>query len=483
MSLGGSLAHHRPMEPVRKHEPAQPLPERPPALAPTPVDAPHLGPATAPPVEWAPRRLQPASLLRLQRTVGNHATVALLRGEPGRLRRRPVAQRTRTAQRAEGPAAPSFKATYNLPEKELGQRDLGYVEATLSVSGLVDYEVTPPPPTAPPAEGGGGPPASGGPTPLPSPGSGEVKGSGGVSSGGDGMKYQAEVGVEFEKRAVGLFEGSTPKAKFGGEANADQGKLGLEFSMEGERFEPKFAFNLVEMDAQKGIHFASLETGIDWKIHEWTFVAKDGASVKVTPKVALKVVLEPDYERIFTYLLEEGGAEVAMEAAVAGGMIMAAAVTIVGFLMTLGDGEAEARAIDNASRARRQLVAGFTAGATGEDMQFSDDFTMEGHNRGTQWRNDLRQGKLGKGIPVPPSVLDEKTKENRAKIESSATATANQLMHEALVQRYWEIHWVRRELPFEKIDTIFMMLMEGQGFGRPEEQEGKNAAGASVLPE
>jgi hypothetical protein len=235
------------------------------------------------------------------------------------------------------------------------------------------------------------------------------------------------------------------------------------------------------MDEKKGIHFATLETAVDWKIKEWSFTAADGASVKLTPKATLKVALEPNYDRIFTYLLEEGGAQVAMEAAIAGGMIAAGAVTIIGFLLTMGDGEAEARAIDNADTARKQLVAGFVAGALNEDMTFSDDFTMEGHNRGVQWRNDLRQGK--KGIPVPPSVLDEKTKEHKAAIESSARATANQLMHEALVQRYWEIHYIKKEVPLQEIDTVFMMLMEGQGFGRPEPQEGKNVEGESVLPE
>jgi hypothetical protein len=431
-------------------------------------------------------RLGPTALLGLQRTVGNAATGALLRREAGR-ERPAVVQRE-----GGGPApSPSVKHTFTFPDKKLGERELSYVTATTSVGGSLDYEVTPAPapaaaaPAASPSPVAGAPAASdaGGPTPLPSPGSGELKGSGGVNASATDLKYQAEVGVEFEKRAVGLFEGCAPKAKIGGEASGDKGKLGIELSMEGNTFEPKFAFNLAEMDPQKGIHFATLEAAVDWKIREWSFTAQDGSAIKITPKATLKVAIEPNYERIFQYLLEEGGAEVAADALIAGGMIAAGAIAIIGFLATLGDGEAEARAVDNAEKARTQLVAGFVAGATGEELALKDDFTMKGHNRGLQWRTDLQNGQRGKGIPVPPSVIDAKSKEHRAQIEAGAVKTANQLMHEALVQRYWEIHWAQRYVPWAEIDTTFMMLMEGQQFGRPQLQEGKNAAGVSVLPE
>ena len=461
----------RPPIPVETAAPAR-APE-----AATPALAAHGIPAAA---------LGPVALLALQRAAGNRATSAMLQPRHRVQAARPLGSARPVVQREGGAAGPSVKHTYTLPDKELGKKDLGYVEATMSVSGSADFEVTPPPAPAP--ESGGGQPAAsgeagGGPTPLASPGSGEVKGSGGVNVSGSEAKYQAEVGVEFEKRAVGLFEGSTPKAKIGGEASADKGKLGLEVSMEGEKLEPKFAFNLAELDAQKGIHFATLEVGVDWKIHEWSFVASDGATIKVTPKATLKVAIEPNYERILMYLVEEGGAAVAAEALVAGGLILGGAATIIGTLATLGDGEAEAKAVDNAERARRQVVAGFVAGATGADITLSDDFTMEGHNRGRQWRLDLQAGQTKSGIPVPPNVIDTKSRENEAQIRASATATANQLMHEALVRRYWEIHWAQREIPWADIDTVFMMLMEGQGFGRPGPKEGKNVGGASVLPE
>ena len=47
----------------------------------------------------------------------------------------------------------------------------------------------------------------------------------------------------------------------------------------------------------------------------------------------------------------------------------------------------------------------------------------------------------------------------------------------------WEIHYIQKKIPWAEIDTVFMMLMEGQGFGRPQPQEGKNVGGPSVLPE
>ncbi len=274
--------------------------------------------------------LPPAALLELQRTVGNTATVALLQREAAGRRRPAVAQRT-VLQRNGGGAAPavSAKHTYTVPDKKLGEKDLSYVTATLSVGGSLDYEVTPPPAAPTPSSGSPGAPGGSsteGPTPLPSPGPGQVKGSGGLNVGGDALKYQAEVGIEFEKRASGLLEGCTPKAKFGGEASGDSGKLGVELSLEGQTLEPKFAFNLAEIDPQKGIHFATLEVAVDWKIHEWSFTTTDGATVKIAPKATLKVAIEPNYERIFLYLVEQGGATVAAEAAIAGGMIAAGAL-------------------------------------------------------------------------------------------------------------------------------------------------------------
>ena len=471
--------------------PSAPEPTRTPAGSVASVPVPHAGSRAATaviPGAAGIGRLPPSALLGLQRSAGNAATVALLQREaaagqaaaPATAGGPPVLQRE-----GGGGAGLSVKHTYTFPDKKLGEKDLSYVQATASLGGSIDYEVTPPPaPASAPTGPAPTPAGSGGePTPLASPGGPQVKGSGGLNVSADEVKYQAEVNLEFEKRAVGLFEGSTPKAKFGGEASGDKGKLGLEFSMEGQDLEPKFAFNLVEMDPQKGIHFATLEAAIDWKIHEFTHTASDGAALKVTPKATFKVALEPNYERIFMYLLEEGGAAVAAEALVAGGMIAAGAIAIVGFLITLGDGEAEARAVDNAVDARRKLVLGFVAGATGEPMTPGDDFTMEGHNRGVQWRNDLKSGQLASGVPVPPSVIDEKSKESKTKIEESAQRTATQIMRGALVQRYWEIHYINREIPWAEIDHVFMMLMEATGFGVPQPQEGKNVGGASVLPE
>ena len=473
------------MEHVPAPNPPEPTRTPMPAVASVPVQGTGSGPRVgAIPAGPGIGRLPPSAILGLQRSAGNAATLALLQreaaGGPAPVAGLPAVQRE-----GGGGVALSAKHTYTFPDKKLGQKDLSYAQATASLGGSIDYEVTPPPaPATAPAGPTPSPGGSGGePTPLPSPGGPQVKGSAGVNASAEDVKYQAEVGVEFEKRAVGLFEGSTPKAKFGGEASGDKGKLGVEFSMEGQDLEPKFAFNLLEMDAQKGIHFATLEAAIDWKIHEFTHTASDGAALKITPKATFKVALEPNYERIFMYLLEEGGAAVAAEALIAGGMIAAGAFAIVGFLLTLGDGEAEARAIDNAVASRQKLVLGFVAGATGEQITPGDDFTMEGRNRGIQWRNDLKAGQRGNGVPVPPSVIDEKSKENKAKIEESAQRAATGIMRGALVQRYWEIHYISREVPWAEIDHVFMMLMEATGFGVPQPQEGKNVAGASVLPE
>ena len=442
----------------------------------TPAPAPGDGQAAAPgasSVGWGSRQMPPSALLALQRSAGNTATLALLQRQglqPGGSGRYPL-----VVQRNGGGVTPSVKHTYTFPEVPLAKKDAGYVEVSAAVVGSIDYEVTPAPPggPTPPTPTALPPTPTAGPTPLPSPGGPAVKGSSGTASSAEGDKYQAEVGLEWEKRATGLFEGMTPKAKFGGEANADGGKLGVEMSMEGQTFEPKFGFTLAEMDADKGIKFATIEVGVDWKIREWESTASDGAKLKITPKATLKVAIEPNYERIFLYLVEQGGAAVAAEALVAGGIIFIGAFTIVGFLITLGEGAAYAQAIDDAGAAREQLVRGFVVGATGQDAAGDDKFTAKGGELGRQWRSDLKSGKRG-GVPVPLSVIDEKSKENQSKIETSAKQAANQVMHNALIVRYWDIHYIQRNVPWAEIDSIYSMLMEGQGFGKPQPQEGKN---------
>ena len=433
-----------------------------------------MGPAGRVPGTPGAAHLPAAALLGLQRSAGNAATAALLQRQA--LGQQPPAVAQRAALQREGGGAPgvSVKHTYTVPDKTLAEKDLSYVTAGFKLGGSVDYEVTPPPTpsTAAPEGAPSAPPA--GP---------QVKASGGMNVGGGDVKYQAEVGVEFEKRAKGLLEGMTPKAKIGGEASGDKGKLGVEFSLEGEHFEPKFDFNLVEVDPQEGIHFATLEIGTDYKIKEFTFNAGDGATLKITPKVTGKIAIEPNYKQIFQYLLEEAGTAVAGEALIAGSMIAIGAITIAGVLLTIGDGEAEARAIDNAVKGRKEVVTGFVAGATGADGGGDGQFAAEGVRRGKEWRANLQAGKGAKGVPVPPSVIDVKAKENQPQIESSATETATMIMRGALVSRYWEIHYIARKNPFGEIDHVFMMLMEATGFGRPAPEEGKDSKEASALPE
>jgi len=441
----------------------------------TPAPAPGDGQAAAPgasSVGWGSRQMSPSALLALQRSAGNTATLALLQRQglqPGGSGKYPL-----VVQRNGGGVTPSNKNTVVFPDLKLMKKDAGYVEVGAAVTASVDYEITtPPPPSAAPQTPATPPPARAGPTPLPSPGGPDVSVSGGANVSAEGLKYQAEVGVAWEKRATGIFEGMTPKAKMGGEASTDSGKLGVEMSLEGQNIEPKFGFTLAEMDPQKGIKFATLEAGVDWKIKEWEFAASDGARLKVTPKATLKFSIEPNYERIFLYLVEQGGAAVAAEALVAGSIIFIGAFTIVGFLITLGEGAAYAQAIDDAGAAREQLVRGFVVGATGQDAAGDDKFTAKGGELGRQWRSDLKSGKRG-GVPVPLSVIDEKSKENQSKIETSAKQAANQVMHNALIVRYWDIHYIQRNVPWAEIDSIYSMLMEGQGFGKPQPQEGKN---------
>ncbi len=358
---------------------------------------------------------------------------------------------------------PSGKLTINAPE-EKATKELGFGQVQLVAGGSADFEII--------AAGSG---------------DSAVKGAGGVATDLKGASYQGEVSTELHKFTSGLLEGSAWKGKFGGEANADKGKLGLETSLDGDAYEMKFGFTLLEVDGkaapEEQIKFATLEAGLDLKLKEFTFTAADGTQLKISPKTSLKAVLEPNYRRIATTLAEKAAALLTAEALIAGGLIVGGLAAVVGTLSTLGDGEDEAKAVDNAGRGRGQIVAGFTAGALGRQLAVADDFTGEGYNRGEQWRRDMMSGQNGQGIPVSAVVLNEKAAEIEPLIRASAQQTANQMMHEALVERYWEIHNWQRHLPWAEIDTRFLMLMEGQGFGRPGVEEGRTGGGRSVLPQ
>ncbi len=249
--------------------------------------------AAAPAQGRAPRpgRGGPASVMALQRAAGNAAVARALAGRdaaPAALLRQPA-----PAPPAPGPAVATqgqVKHTLTLPDRKLGgQKDLGYAAAQFMVGGTVDLEVTPP-------QADPGTPTSGV----------TLKGAGGVNATeGDG-RYQAEVTAEFEKRVGGVLDGCTPKAKVGGEAGADGAKLGLEFSLEGETFEPKFGITIVDLSKEDGLTFLTLEAGVDWKIREFPFTASDGAAIKVTPKATVKVAITPNYTRIAAQLAEGG---------------------------------------------------------------------------------------------------------------------------------------------------------------------------------
>ncbi|WP_405057354.1 hypothetical protein OG474_32085 [Kribbella sp. NBC_01505] len=391
-----------------------------------------------------------ASMLQLQQQAGNAA----------------VAQKVAQENAEQGASVgPTGKITINMPEESV-EKEFGLGKAVLTVGGSAEYEIS----------------RSGGESES------AFAGAGGLTADAKGgVAYQGEVSKELHKYTSGVLEGSAWKGKLGGETNADKGKLGLEVSLDGKAYELKFGFTFLEVDGtakpEDQIKFATFETGLDLKFEEHTFTAADGTQLKVTPKTSVKVAIEPNYRKIATTLAEKAAALLTGEALIAGGLIVGGLAAVVGTLATLGDGEDEAKAIDNAGKGRDQIVAGFTAGALGHKLAIGDDFTGEGYNRGEQWRRDMMSGQNSQGIPVSAVVLNEKAAEIEPLIRASAQKTANQMMHEALVERYWEIHSWQRHVPWAEIDTRFLMLMEGQGFGRPGVEEGRTGGGRSVLPQ
>ena len=107
-------------------------------------------------------------------------------------------------------------------------------------------------------------------------------------------------------------------------------------------------------------------------------------------------------------------------------------------------------------------------------MAATNDYFMEGWNRGDQWRRDLQAGNNSKGTPIPPSVITDQVPPNAGAIEASANATATQMMHQALVEMYWQIHYIEKHLPGEPMADTYRHLMEGNGFGLPDPYEGKD---------
>ena len=344
--------------PMGTHEPV--VRESDPGLA--------LFPAASGPATLGAPAHAPLSVVALQRAAGNAAVARLL---------------ATGVQRQPAPAAPAaappgpavtpvaqVKHTLTIPDKKLGgAKDLGYAQAQFKVGGVLDLEVTPrqgapaapatpAAPAAPGADGGGG-----GVT---------IKGAGGVNATEDGGKYQAEVTVEFEKRVGGILDGCTPKAKVGGEVGGDSAKLGLEVSLEGQTFEPKFGLTIVDINKEDGIKFATLEAGVDWKIKEFSHTASDGAEIKVTPKATVKVEISPNYTRIATALAEggvEGAASVAAEAAlVAGPPLLAAIVIAQGIYMAGEKGELHRRILEGAVDAR-QAAMSYSQVMTGSEQK------------------------------------------------------------------------------------------------------------------
>ncbi|HMO00535.1 MAG TPA: hypothetical protein PKD59_14070 [Miltoncostaeaceae bacterium] len=327
-------------------------------------------PETAPPdlaeavelpaLAGAPGGAGPAALLAGDPRVGldprRVATLSARAGNTGVARmlgRQPAAAPPKPAVAAVG----QVKHTFTIPDKKLGgAKDVGYAQAQFKIGANVDLEITP-------VQAATAPDAPGGDVTL--------KGSGGVNAG-DGTKYQAEVTAEFDKRVGGILDGCTPKAKVGGEVGAQGSKLGLEVSLEGQRFEPKFGFTVFDVNKEDGIKFATLEAAVDWKIQEWSYKASDGADIKITPKATPKLAIEPNYKRILQALLEEGvegAATLTLDAALlAGPPLLAGIVIAQGIYMAGEKGELHKHILEGAVDAR-QAAMSYAQVMTGSDQQ------------------------------------------------------------------------------------------------------------------
>ncbi len=420
----------------------------------------------------------------LQRSAGNAAVSEMLwpppegprqapqAGQPGRAERvsrpaqdGPVVEREPVVQRV----GVSTKHNFTSPDFELGSKDLSYAKATLAVSGTVEYEVTPP--TGPPGSVTPGGESSGLGSNKAPEGGGGTKVSGGMNVTKEGGAYQAEISHEFEKRTEGWLAGWVPKAKIGGEAGAGGYKLGLEGSIEGQNIEPKFGFLFFEADNKGEIKFAQLEVGVDIKLSSFKYTCSDGATAQVSIKPTVKVKIEPNYARLLTWFLEECATAVTAEMLIVGSFVAGGLLAVGGALLTIGEGEEYAKAIDDAAKARTDYVNAFVAQITTGNAPGDNEYTAGGRSRGDQWINNLKLGTGAKGVPIPESVLKEKVKEHQAEATAKATAAVNAQLHALLVRRYWEIHYIQKAMGIEHIDNVYKMLMEAVGFGQPKDGE------------
>jgi hypothetical protein len=369
-----------------------------------------------------------ASMLHLQRTAGNRAVSAAVQRQVGG----------------------SAKGGFSFPEAKSPKRSVGgYVTAQVAIGGSVDYTITPP-------GGGGGP----------------ISVSGGSSLSPDAAKYQVEVERQFNKIADGWLQGFTPSVKIGGEANSNGGyKLGVEGGLGGEKVDFSLGFAFLEADGKGEISFATLEAAATLKHLSFTFVAADGTTVQVSAKPTAKLAIEPDYAAMLRFFLQRCAAVVSAEVLIIGGAALAGAAAIGGYLLTINDGKKIAAITEQAVLARGDYINGFMAGITpGNDYSFDNDYKMEGYLRGSQWLRDLRTGAGREGLPIPESVLKQKVAEHQAQARGAATAAINAYLHQLLVKQYWEIHWGRKFMGYP-IETIFQMLLEYHGFGRPAPHE------------
>jgi hypothetical protein len=378
--------------------------------------------------------------MRLQQLAGNRAVAGLI--APNRA---PVAQRAPAAApvAVQRQVAGSFKTGFTFPDWKVGDKSFAYAKASLKVGGAYECEVTP----------AGGESAA-------------TSVSGGPSLSPDASKYQVEVKHKFSKIATDWFGSWTPEAEISGDT-AGEYKLGLAGVLGGEDVDFSFGFSFLEADGKGSIEFAKLDAVATLKTFSFDFVAADGTKVSASVKPKVTLAISPDYAALLRFFLQRCAAVVTSELALVGGVVLGGAGLIAGYILTLADGEKIATIVDQAVIARRDYINGFMAGITpGSDYAFDNDYKMEGHNRGSQWLSDLKTGVGKEGMPVPVSVIREKVAEHQASARAAATAAVNAYLHQLLVQQYWEIHWGRKFFGYP-METIFLMLMEDQGFGRP----------------
>ncbi len=187
-------------------------------------------------------------------------------------------------------------------EKSLG----GYATVGVSFEATLSWEVALADPTKPrPASGVDiRTPA----TAAPAAGGGGTKATGSATNGA----YEAEVSREFGKVCSEWAGNWVPSAKINRKVGSNESSLGLEGSLSGEQFDPKFAIKL--FDAKNGqIEFVQPQISVSLKPLSFAFTDEPGNTYKVSCTPTAKAYLKPDYTKLFKWFMEEAAKRVATE--------------------------------------------------------------------------------------------------------------------------------------------------------------------------